>query len=155
MKKYLIIIYSYHHNNTKKVADAMAKTLNCEIVYPDGKGHEDIPSYDIVGFGAGIDSGKHYTPMLEYARELQPVHNKKAFIFSTSAILGENKVKKDHTALREILTLKGYEIMDEFACKGYNTNSFLKYIGGMNKGHPNTEDLQNAVDFTKKLMNAV
>jgi len=25
-----------------------------------------------------------------------------------------------------------------------------KYFGGMNKGHPNAEDLENAVDFIQK-----
>jgi len=155
MEKSLIIVYSYHHNNTKKVADAMAKILGCEIVNPDRKNYEDIPDYDIVGFGAGIDSGKHYAPMLEFVRELHPVHEKKAFIFSTSAIIGKNKVKKDHMALRKILSSKGYVIVDEFACKGYNTNSFLKYIGGMNKGHPDAEDLKKAADFAHKLTNAV
>jgi len=90
--------------------------------------------------------------MLELARKLQPVQGNKAFIFSTSAILGEKKVKKDHTALRDILISKGYQIVDEFACKGYNTNSFLKYIGGMNKGRPNAEDIKNAEDFARRLM---
>ena len=152
MKKSLVIVYSYHHNNTKKVADAMAKTLGCEIAHLDEKRYDDIPDYDVVGFGAGIDSAKHYVPMLEFAQGLHPVHNRKAFIFSTSAILGKNKVKKDHMALREILLSKNYEIVDEFACKGYNTNSFLKYIGGMNNMHPNADDLHNAVDFVNKIM---
>ena len=155
MKKSLVIVYSYHHNNTEKVADVMAKNLGCEKAYLDEKYYEEIPDYDIVGFGAGIDSAKHYAPMLDFARKLRPVHNKKAFIFSTSAILGEKKVKKDHTALRDILISKGYEIVDEFACKGYNTNSFLKYIGGINKGRPSAEDLQNAADFAGRLINAI
>ena len=153
MKKSLVIVYSYHHNNTEKVADAMAKALGCEITHLGEISYKDIPDYDIVGFGAGIDSAKHYAPMLEFALGLQPVNNKKAFIFSTSAILSVNKVKNNHAALREILLSKGYQIADEFACKGYNTNSFLKYIGGMNKGHPNVEDLQNAADFADKLKN--
>jgi flavodoxin len=42
-------------------------------------------------------------------------------------------------------------IVDEFACKGYNTNSFLKYIGGMNKGRPNKEDLEHAEAFARNL----
>ena len=154
MKKFLIVVYSYHHNNTKKVADAMAEVLGCKAEHPDKVVKADILDYDIVGFGAGIDSAKHYAPMLEFAQGLLPVHGNKAFIFSTSAILGENKVKKDHSALRNILISKGYQIVDEFACKGYNTNSFLKVIGGMNKGHPTTNDLQNAADFARKLIDA-
>ena len=42
--------------------------------------------------------------------------------------------------------------MDEFQCKGFNTNSFLRLFGGMNKGRPNTEDLKNAEEFAKSLI---
>ena len=151
MTKSLIVVYSYHHNNTAKVADAMAEVLECEVRHPEEIAYEDISNYDMVGFGAGIDSGKHYAPLLEFAQGLQTVQDKKAFIFSTCAVLGTNKVRKNHAALHEILVSKGYRITDEFACKGYNTNSFLKHIGGMNKGHPNAKDLQNAADFARNL----
>ena len=147
MKNALIVVYSYHHNNTEKVAHAMAKALQCEVKHPEEVDVEDIPKYNMVGFGAGIDSAKHYGPLLEFARALPMMQGKKAFIFSTSALLGADKVKKDHGALRDILLSKGYQIVNEFACKGYNTNSFLKYIGGMNKGRPNGKDLQNAAAF--------
>jgi flavodoxin len=76
---------------------------------------------------------------------------KKCFIFSTSAIQGEKKVANDHAALRKILLSKGYEIAGEFSCKGFNTNAFLKYFGGMNKNSPNEEDLNNAMRFASKL----
>jgi hypothetical protein len=42
-------------------------------------------------------------------------------------------------------------IIDEFSCVGFNTNSFLKYIGGLNKGRPNAEDLKHAEEFTQNL----
>ncbi|MFW9895091.1 MAG: hypothetical protein ACFFD7_04735 [Candidatus Thorarchaeota archaeon] len=53
--------------------------------------------------------------------------------------------------LRKKLQLKGYIIIDKFTCKGFSTNSFLKYFGGMNKGRPNKEDLKNAEQFAKNL----
>ncbi len=42
-------------------------------------------------------------------------------------------------------------IVDEFSCKGFNTNSFMKYFGGMNKGRPNADDLKNAEEFAQNL----
>ena len=42
-------------------------------------------------------------------------------------------------------------IVGEFACKGFNKNSFMKYFGGMNKGRPNAEDLKHAEEFAQKL----
>lgn len=46
---------------------------------------------------------------------------------------------------------KGYVIVDEFGCLGFNTNSFLKFFGGMNKGRPNAEDLRHAEEFAQNL----
>jgi flavodoxin len=46
---------------------------------------------------------------------------------------------------------KGYCILDEFCCRGFNTHSFLKFFGGINKGRPNAEDLQHAESFVQNL----
>ena len=89
--------------------------------------------------------------LLDYAEKLPQVDNKGAFIFSTAGVTGEKKLAKDHSTLREKLEAKGYRIVGEFQCKGFNTNVFLKYFGGMNKGRPNEEDLKNAEEFAQNL----
>ena len=89
--------------------------------------------------------------ILELADKLPEVSNKNAFIFSTAGITGKSKATKDHSTLREKLESKGYIIVDEFQCKGFNTNSFLRLFGGMNKGRPNDQDLKNAEEFAQKL----
>jgi hypothetical protein len=38
-------------------------------------------------------------------------------------------VAKSHSSLREKLQSKGYTIVDEFSCAGFNTNSFNKLWG--------------------------
>ena len=149
--KCLLIVYSYHHNNTQKIAETMAKVLDAEIQTPQQTNPEELQKYDLVGFGAGIDSGKHYKVLLDYAEKLPQVDNKDAFIFSTAGVTGEKKLAKDHSTLREKLMVKGYRIVDEFQCRGFNTNVFLKYFGGMNKGRPNEEDLQHAEEFAHNL----
>jgi len=150
-KKALVIVYSYHHGNTKKIADTIAGVLDAEVKQPQGITPDEISKYDIVGFGAGIDSGKHYAPLLKLAEAIPAVQGQEVFIFSTAGVSSEKKTLRDHSALREILLPKGYTVVDEFACKGFNTNSVLKYIGGMNKGRPNEDDLQSAVAFAHKL----
>ena len=149
--KSLIIVYSYHHNNTGKIANAFSEVLHAEVKNPEQVMIEDIQEYDLIGFGAGIDSGRHYKPLLDFVDRLPSVNKKDGFIFSTSAIQGESKVKEDHSLLRQKLESKGYTIIGEFSCKGYNTNSFLKYIGGMNKGRPNFDDLEHAKEFARNL----
>jgi len=149
--KSLLVLVSYHHNNTEKIANVFAKVLEAQIKTPQQTNPEELQEYSLVGFGSGIYSDKHHKSLLELADKLPQVTNRRAFIFSTSAILGEKKVAEDHSTLREKLQSKGYMIVDEFACKGFNTNSFMKYVGGMNKGRPNAEDLKHAEDFAQKL----
>jgi hypothetical protein len=60
-------------------------------------------------------------------------------------------VLKNHSALRERLLSKGYRIVDGFGCVGWNTNSFLRFFGGINKGRPNAGDLKRAEDFAQDL----
>ena len=149
--KSLLIVFSYHHKNTEKIAKVFADVLGAPIKTPQQTNPEELNQYDLVGFGAGIDSGKHYKVLLDFADKLPQVDSKKAFIFSTAGITGKKKLTKDHSTLRKKLNAKGYIIVDEFQCKGFNTNSFLKVFGGMNKDRPNAEDLKHAEEFAQNL----
>jgi len=129
----------------------MARALDAQVKEPQGLTPSELAEYDMLGFGAGIDSGKHYKPLLRFAESLAPSNGQRVFIFSTAGITGEKKVEKDHKALRDILIGKGYTVVGEFGCKGFNTNSILKLFGGMNKKHPDADDLKAAEDFAKTL----
>jgi flavodoxin len=150
-RKNLLVLFSYHHNNTEKVAKVFAKVLDAQIRTPEQIAPKEVTQYELVGFGSGIDSGKHYKVLLDFADKLPQVEEKNAFVFSTAALTGEKKLAKDHSALREKLEFKGYRIVDEFQCKGFNTNNFIKFFGGMNRGRPNAKDLKNAEEFAKNL----
>lgn len=150
--KSILVVISIHHDNTLKIADVFAKIIDANIKKPKEVKPEEISEYDLVGFGSGIYGEKHHKSLLDLADKLPQVNNKKAFLFSTAGITSKNKIAKDHLSLREKLQSKGYIIVDEFQCKGFNTNSFLKYFGGMNKGRPNDEDLKNAEEFAGNLM---
>ena len=149
--KSLLVLLSYHHNNTEKIANVFAKILDAQIKKPQQINPEELQEYTLIGFGSGIYDGKHHKLLLDLADNLPPVTNRNAFIFSTSAMTGKAKVAKDHSLLRKKLQSKGFMIVDEFSCKGFNTNSFMKYFGGMNKGRPNAKDLKNAEEFAQNL----
>ena len=156
--KSLLVLFSYHHKNTEKIANVFAKVLDAEIKTPRQTNPEELQEYSLVGFGSGIYGDKHAKPLLNLADKLPQVTNKKAFIFSTCgapAAIDEEQFKEyvteNHSPLREKLQSKGYIIVDEFSCAGFNTNSFLKLFGGINKGRPNAEDLQNAEEFAQNL----
>jgi len=149
--KSLLVLFSYHHKNTEKIAKVFARVLDAQIKTPQQISPEELQQYDLVGFGSGIYGAKHHKSILDLADKLLEITNKKAFIFSTSALTDEAKVLEDHSLLREKLQSKGYIIVDDFQCKGFNTNSFMRFFGGMNKGRPNAEDLKHAEEFIQNL----
>jgi len=153
--KSLLVLFSYHHNNTEKIANVFAKVLDAQIKTPQQINPEELQDYSLIGFGSGIYGAKHHKSVLDLADKLPQVTNKKAFLFSTSALTGEKKVAEDHSSLREKLQSKGYMIVDEFQCKGFNTNSFIKFFGGMNKGRPNAKDLKQAEEFAQNLKQSI
>lgn len=150
--KSLLVVYSYHHMNTEKVAKVFAQILGAQIKTPQQIDPQEIQQYDLLGFGAGIDSGKHYQPVLDFVDKLPQAENKNVFIFSTAALTDNKKRGKDHSVLREKLESKGYIVIGEFQCKGFNTNSFMRFFGGMNRGRPNSKDLKEAETFILNLL---
>jgi flavodoxin len=148
----LLILFSYHHKNTEKIANVFANVLGAQIRTPQQIHPEELQEYGLIGFGSGIYGGKHHKALLDLADKLPRVTNRKAFIFSTSSDL--ELLAKNHSALREKLQSKGYMIVDEFSCAGFNTNSFIKLFGGINKGRPNAQDLQRAEEFAQSLKRA-
>jgi flavodoxin len=157
--KSLVIVYSSHHGNTAKIARAMADALGAEVKTQSDVRPEELREYDLVGFGSGIDSGRHYKPLLDLADALPHAAGSSAFIFSTCGIPAsmfgegyiENYAEESHAALRKKLMSKGYTIAGEFNCAGFNTNSFLKYFGGLNRSRPDARDLEAAAAFARNL----
>jgi flavodoxin len=152
--KALVIVFSYHHRNTEKIAQVFAQVLDALITTPQQINADELDEYSLIGFGSGIYSEKHHKAILNLVDELPDVTNKYAFIFSTHgapAIAGEEMIATNHSVLRDKLQAKGYVIVDEFSCRGFNTNSFLRLFGGINKGRPNEADLQQATQFAQKL----
>ncbi len=155
--KSLLILYSYHHKNTEKIANVFAKVLDTQIKTPQQINPQELQEYSLIGFGSGIYSDKHHKVMLDFADELPQVNNKKAFIFSTCGApmkfmeLDKTEftryVAKNHSSLKEKLQSKGYMIVDEFQCKG-----FFGIIGlGLNRSRPNAEDLKHAKEFAQNI----
>ena len=154
-------MFSYHHKNTEKIANVFAKVLDAQIKTPQQINPQELQEYSLIGFGSGIYSDKHHKVLLDLADKLPQVTNKKAFIFSTCGApmkfmeLDKTEftryVAKNHLSLREKLQSKGYMIVDEFSCAGFNTNNVLKLFGGINKGRPNVEDLKHAEEFAQNL----
>ena len=107
-----------------------------------------------MGLGSGKCGARHHQLLLDLADRLPQVTDGRSFIFSTSAIMGNGKVAEDHGPLRDRLRSMGYTVVDEPACKGYDTNGFLKYVGGMDKWRPNEGNPGDVEDLARNLLYA-
>ena len=155
----LIIVHSYHHGNTLKVARTIAKVLDAEVKFPNDVDPHDLLDYDLIGLGSGIYSADFHKEMHSLVERIQDTRNGRCFLFSTVGAPAfavqsgdvNGQLKKNHDPIRSKLESKGFDVSGEFTCPGHNTNSFLKLFGGINKGHPNTDDLKAAEVFARKL----
>jgi flavodoxin len=149
--KTLIIYVSVHHGNTEKAARVMANTLGADLLPVKQVDARMLEQYNLIGFGSGIYFGRHHKSLLDFVERLPTLENKKAFIFSTS---GLGKIRFFHDfdkPLIEKLQRKGFDIVGEFSCRGYDTYRITKLVGGINKGRPNAQDLRKAEDFARAL----
>lgn len=146
--KSLIICLSIHHQNTEKIAKAIAEVLHSELKNPSEVNVEELQFYDLIGFGSGIYMMKHHKTLLDLVDSLPDMNNKKVFVFSTSGSKGGTKF---HKALRDKLIQKNCQIVGGFNCQGWDSFGLFKLFGGLNKGRPNDKDLEDAKKFARSL----
>lgn len=151
----LLVVFSYHHKNTEKIARALAQVLDAQVRTPREVSPEELQTYDLVGFGSGIYSEQHHESLLDLADRLPKGANRKAFLFSTCGPpeigMSQEYIARCHSRLRDKLQSRGYVIIGDFCCLGWNTMSFLRFFGGINKGRPDAQDLKRAEEFASKL----
>ena len=146
-----VIYHSTHHGNTEKIAGVISEVFGAELLKPPAVKVYELHQYDFIGFGSGVYFGKHHKVLLNFVKKLPPL-GKKVFIFSTS---GKGMVGNYHKALRaELLQIK-CEIIGEFACKGFDTFGLFSLIGGINNGHPDRDDVENAKAFARSLQKKI
>lgn len=147
--KTLIVCVSTSNGNTRKVADRLAAVLHADVVEPEDVVVEDLPSYDLVGFGSGIYLMSVHPRLLALIAKLPPGEGRPVFTFSTSGsaplpVLGTRP-------LRRWLGFKDYRPLGDFNCRGLDTVGLLGLLGGINKGRPDEDDLGRAEQFARTL----
>ncbi len=148
----LIIYKSIHHGNTEKVAKTIAETLEAELLEPEEVKTEGVSEKDLVGFGSGIYHGSFHESILNLVGELTGSENKRAFLFSTSGLPKIPIFHNFENEMEEKLNEKGFEVIGRFSCRGWDSYiSIFDPFGGIHKGRPNEEDLEEAKEFAKQL----
>lgn len=130
----------------------MKNTLKAELLKPKDVNMDNIAEYDLIGFGSGIYFQKHHKSLLKLVDKL-PAMNKKVFIFSTRGdFLPFSDPLKYHITLKNELLNKNFQVIGEFSCRGLSTYyRIFRIIGGINKGRPNSKDLEKANVFAENL----
>ncbi len=152
--KTLIVCVSTSHGNTRRVADRMAEVLDAEVVEPESVDPEKLREYGLVGFGSGIYYMTMDARLRNLIRRLPRVDGIRAFTFFTSGAR-EIPLLEYHKPVRNQLASKGFEVLDSFSCRGFDTVGPFGFIGGINRGRPNDHDLDRAAAFAARLRKRV
>lgn len=144
--KTAICYYSRHHGNTRKVLDAMAGEGGVGLIDVTAQQAVRLEEYDCIGFASGVYFGKFHDGVLSFARKYLP--HGKACVFRLHLW---RRQRDQHEALLEIAKEKNCPILGKFGCKGFDTFGPFKLVGGIAKGHPNTQDLERARSFYREI----
>lgn len=125
----------------------MAEKINADILKAADVNLNKFEEYDIVGFGSGVYNGKLHKELSEILSKLSQQDDKKAFIFSTTG--SKTYSSMAHERFRPMLEEKGFEIIGEFSCLGFDTALTKE---GINKGRPNKQDIKDAEDFIANII---
>lgn len=140
-----------HHGNTVHVAQAIAGVLGAEVAAPEVVPYTALGEYGLLGFGSGVYYGRMHRALFEWLRGLPdaPEPFTPAFLFSTSGL--PVLAKFWHAPMKKLLARKGFDIVGEFACRGFDTWGPLWLAGGLNRKHPDARDLARSAEFALQL----
>ena len=139
-----IVYTSVHHGNTEKLVKRIAEECQVDLIDAIKQMNADLNDYDMIGFASGIYYSKFHQSILKFSEENLSA-DKKVFLICTYG--GSANFK----SIEQILNKKHASVVGKFGCKGYDTFGPFKLVGGIAKGHPDEEDMKNAVDFVKRL----
>lgn len=144
--KTLIIYHSEHHDNTKKLLNAIAQQGDVTLVKADNPTITNWEGYDLIGFASGIYYQNFHKDVLKCAEKYLPV-GKKVFLIYTCGM----KRNSYTNAIKQIADSKNAEIAGCYACLGFDTFGPFKLIGGIAKGHPDNQDIADGITFFSEL----
>ncbi len=145
--KTAIVYYSKHHCNTKKLVDAIASQYEITLIDATETKTADLAGYDCIGFASGIYFSSFAKQILNFAENNLP-ENKNVFFINTC---GFQSPIIYFDAIRKIAKAKECKELGAFQCLGYDTFGPFKAVGGIAKGHPDENDINNAVEFYQSI----
>ncbi|GAA4545706.1 flavodoxin family protein [Amycolatopsis samaneae] len=148
--KAVIVCTSVSHGNTKRIAEVMGEVIGAPVLAPEETDPAELAACDLVGFGSGIFHLDFHPRLREFVRSLPGVARGKAFVFATRG-LPEPSFRPYTRRFTGLVEQKGFEVIDTFACSGFDTWLPFKLVGGIRRGHPGPADLAAALRFAEGL----
>ncbi len=148
--KSVIVCASVSHGNTRRIAEVMGEVLAAPVVAPGEVDMAELSACDLVGFGSGVFYGNLHPQLRQFVRSLPKGDRRRAFVFATSG-LPEPGFRPFARPVVSLLEDRGFEVGDTFSCRGFDTWLPFRLLGGINKGRPNSTDLQAARAFAEGL----
>ena len=145
--KTAVCYYSRHHENTRKVLEAMRAEGEIDLI--DVTAHQTVclEEYDCIGFASGIYGFEFQKDVVAFAQQYLPAKKPVFFVYTYGGARCTGA-----KAVQEIAAAKNCPVLGEFSCKGYDTFGPFKLVGGIAKGHPNAQDLENARRFYREIL---
>ena len=133
----IAIRYYTKTGNTKKLAEAIGSAINVEAKTVDEPLTEDV---DILFLGSAVYAAGVDSKIKDFIANIN-VNVGEVVNFSSAAL-----IESTYSQVKKQVEAKGLKMSeDEFHCRGA-----FKFV---HRGHPNDEDLKNAQEFAKRIVN--
>ena len=147
-----LIVFCSRTDNTRQVAQAMAKSLNADLVAVEQLKDHQLRGRSLIGLGSGIYWLRMDRRIIDLAAKLSPTS--RVFIFSTSGWRGHILERFFQSDLERKLKQRGIAQIGRWHCPGQDKQPLFKWLN-ISRGRPNAEDIRDAHDFAASLKEAV
>jgi len=128
-----IVVYFSRTGNTKRLAQAIAEATKAPLYDITEANAEKLSKYDLFIFGCPVEGASPPKEAAAYIAGLPSVSNKKAILFTTYRLFGNERTMK---AIEKELAAKGYETILKVSKKGMNPKGpadFSKVLSEINQ----------------------
>jgi flavodoxin len=109
------VVYFSRTGNTKRLAQAIATTVNAPIMDIAGTLPSTIETFDLLILGGPVEGSSPAKETSAFIEGMNPKENAKAILFCTYRIFGNNRTMN---AMEKALKSKGYQTILKVSKKG-------------------------------------
>ena len=143
-----LLVFSSRTDNTRKVAEAMAKPLAADLVAIEQMKDHQLRGRPLIGLGSGVYWLRLDRRIIDLAAKIPS--DCRVFIFSTSGWRSKVLESFFRSELEKQLQQRGIEVAGRWHCPGQDKQALFKWLN-ISRGRPNAEDLRSAREFAASL----